>query len=142
MPWAIQYVIPGKKHTDAVSNRLFRLEPYQMPWAICHSRRETFFFFFKYFFGGFFLFCSYNIQHCFICRPSDSTVPTDAGIEPRTVATCSRRETFFLNFFLFFSYFIQHCFICRPSDSTVPTDAGIEPRTVATGALAVRRSNH
>jgi hypothetical protein len=38
----------------------------------------------------FFLFlfvCSYNIQPCFICRPSDSTVPTDAGIEPRTVAT-------------------------------------------------------
>ncbi len=30
---------------------------------------------------------SYNIQHCFICRPSDSTVPTDAGIEIRTVAT-------------------------------------------------------
>ncbi len=29
----------------------------------------------------------YYIQHCFICRPSDSTVPTDAGIEPRTVAT-------------------------------------------------------
>jgi hypothetical protein len=43
----------------------------------------------KYFFlgGDFFFFCSYNIQHCFICRPSDSTVPTDAGIEPRTVAT-------------------------------------------------------
>jgi hypothetical protein len=36
---------------------------------------------------GFLSFCSYNIQHCFICRPSDSTVPTDAGIEPRTVAT-------------------------------------------------------
>jgi hypothetical protein len=35
----------------------------------------------------FFIFCSYYIQHCFICRPSDSTVPTDAGIEPRTVAT-------------------------------------------------------
>ncbi len=34
-----------------------------------------------------FSFCSYIIQHCFICRPSDSTVPTDAGIEPRTVAT-------------------------------------------------------
>ncbi len=44
--------------------------------------------FFKIFFwGDFFLFFSYNIQHCFICRPSDSTVPTDAGIEPRTVAT-------------------------------------------------------
>jgi hypothetical protein len=27
------------------------------------------------------------IQHCFICRPSDSTVSDDAGIKPRTVAT-------------------------------------------------------
>ncbi len=27
----------------------------------------------------------FYIQHCFICHPSDSTVPTDAGIEPRTV---------------------------------------------------------
>jgi hypothetical protein len=44
---------------------------------------------FYYFLGGFFLFFSYYIQHCFICRPSDSTVPTDAGIEPRTVATCA-----------------------------------------------------
>ncbi len=33
------------------------------------------------------IFFSYCTQHCFICRPSDSTVPTDAGIEPRTVAT-------------------------------------------------------
>jgi hypothetical protein len=30
---------------------------------------------------------SYYIQRCFICRPSDSTVPTDAVIQPRTVAT-------------------------------------------------------
>jgi hypothetical protein len=29
----------------------------------------------------------YIIQHCFICRPSDSIVSEDAGIEPRTVAT-------------------------------------------------------
>jgi hypothetical protein len=29
----------------------------------------------------------YCIQHCFICRPTDSTVSEDAGIEPRTVAT-------------------------------------------------------
>jgi hypothetical protein len=43
---------------------------------------------FYIFFGGIFsIFSSYYIQHCFICRPSDSTVPTDAGIEPRTVAT-------------------------------------------------------
>jgi hypothetical protein len=27
------------------------------------------------------------IQHCFICRPSDSTVTEDAGIEHRTVAS-------------------------------------------------------
>jgi len=32
-------------------------------------------------------FFMYNIQHCFICHPSDSTVSEDAGIEPRTVAT-------------------------------------------------------
>jgi hypothetical protein len=28
----------------------------------------------------------YDIKYCFICRPSDSTVSEDAGIEPRTVA--------------------------------------------------------
>jgi hypothetical protein len=32
-------------------------------------------------------FSVYCIQHCFICRPSDSNVSEDAGIEPRTVAT-------------------------------------------------------
>jgi hypothetical protein len=37
--------------------------------------------------GGFFFFFKYDIQHCPICRPSDSTVWKDAGIEPRTVAT-------------------------------------------------------
>ncbi len=26
----------------------------------------------------------YDIQYCFICRPSDSTMSKDAGIEPRT----------------------------------------------------------
>jgi hypothetical protein len=38
----------------------------------------------------------YDIQHCFICRRSDSTVSEDAGIEPRTVATTAlavRRST-------------------------------------------------
>ncbi len=54
---------------------------------LLHVPLEKMFFFFKYFLGDFFSFCSYNIQHCFICRPSDSTVPTDARIEPRTVAT-------------------------------------------------------
>ena len=27
------------------------------------------------------------IPHCFVCRPSDSAVSEDAGIEPKTVAT-------------------------------------------------------
>jgi len=31
----------------------------------------------------FFIFIMYSIQHCFICRPSDSTVPANAGFEPR-----------------------------------------------------------
>ncbi len=43
----------------------------------------------SFLFGEEFLFFSYYIQHCFICRPSDSTVPTDAAIEPRTVASCN-----------------------------------------------------
>ncbi len=46
--------------------------------------------FFKLFFGGIFLF---HILHCFICRPSDSTVLTDAGIEPRTVAPGAVRRS-------------------------------------------------
>jgi hypothetical protein len=29
----------------------------------------------------------YCIRHCFVFRPSDSTVSEDAGIEPGTVAT-------------------------------------------------------
>jgi hypothetical protein len=45
------------------------------------------YFFFQIFFGGIFNFFFFvYTQHCFICRPSDSSVPTDAGIEPRTVA--------------------------------------------------------
>jgi hypothetical protein len=33
------------------------------------------------------IFKIYYIQHRFVCRPSDSTVSEDAGIETRTVAT-------------------------------------------------------
>jgi hypothetical protein len=36
---------------------------------------------------GIFGFFQYFIQHCFICRPSDSSVSEDAGSEPRTVVT-------------------------------------------------------
>jgi hypothetical protein len=46
------------------------------------------------FFTGEFLgfFVIYFIQHCFICRPSDSTVSEDAGTEPRTLALAVRRS--------------------------------------------------
>ncbi len=37
--------------------------------------------------GGFFGFFTFLIQQCFICRPSDSTVSEDAGIELRTGTT-------------------------------------------------------
>ncbi len=41
----------------------------------------------KHYKDGFFIFFKYLIQHCFNCRPSDSTVSEDAEIEPRTGAT-------------------------------------------------------
>ncbi len=34
-----------------------------------------------------FYFLMYDIQHCFICHPSNFTVSEDARIEPRTVAS-------------------------------------------------------
>jgi hypothetical protein len=39
------------------------------------------------FFVLFSLYVPFCSQHSFNCRPSDSTVSEDAGIEPRTVAT-------------------------------------------------------
>ncbi len=45
---------------------------------------------FKVFFRG--TFYVHYIQHFCICRPSDSTVSEDAGIEPKTVAILVRRS--------------------------------------------------
>jgi hypothetical protein len=47
------------------------------------------FFFYIYFLGGFFNFFVVLYSALFHLPPSDSTVPTDAGMEPRTVATCA-----------------------------------------------------
>ncbi len=41
------------------------------------------------FLNRFYFLFLYFIRHCFICRPSDSTVSEDAGIEHRTVAILS-----------------------------------------------------
>ncbi len=38
--------------------------------------------------GIYFYFLVYVIQHCFICRPSDSSVSEDAGIEPDKWVGC------------------------------------------------------
>jgi hypothetical protein len=43
--------------------------------------------FFPLYLGDLFGFPEYFSQHSFICRPSDSSVSEDAGIEPRTVVT-------------------------------------------------------
>ncbi len=59
-----------------------RKESYECNTKIMHITRT----FVKGDFLDFLLFM-YYIQHCFICRPSDSTVSKDAGIEPRTVAS-------------------------------------------------------
>ncbi len=49
----------------------------------------------------------YDIQQCFICRPSDSTVSEDAEIEPGTVATTAltvRRSNHSASLFLNVAY--------------------------------------
>ncbi len=43
------------------------------------------------------IFSKYCSQHCFICRPSDSSVSEDAGIEPKTATSSAlavRRSTY------------------------------------------------
>ncbi len=65
---------PGREVTGYLTRKHI-YEIAKIKSQVIHSK---YIFFFPY---------RYNVQHCFICRPSDSTVPTDAGIEPRTVAT-------------------------------------------------------
>ncbi len=58
---------------------LFIHSPVCKEWTVGELYRE--------FFGFFMYWVPYFIQHCFICRPSSSSVSEDAGIEPRIVAT-------------------------------------------------------
>jgi hypothetical protein len=66
----------------------------------------------------------YVIQHCFICRPSDSTVSEDAGIEPRTVATLALTAIRSIH-----SADLLHCGVfnlfsvcqCLPTFATIPS---------------------
>jgi hypothetical protein len=55
----------------------------------------------------------YFIQHCFICRPSDSTVSEDAEIKT-SLRLCEEEHTknlYRLILFLFFLYTVQNMFI-------------------------------
>ncbi len=77
-------------------------------------RRLAPFFIFR---GGFFwiLLFMYDIQHCFICRPSVFTVSEDAGIEPMTVATTAlavrRSITTRLDLIHFYIFYFFHHFL-------------------------------
>jgi hypothetical protein len=76
-----RWILRSRRSTSA--HRLIRYIPFIFTSHVC---------FLAYVYGFYsigwkvFLFMYHN-QHCFICRPSDSTVSEDAGIEPRTVAT-------------------------------------------------------
>ncbi len=48
----------------------------------CRSKKDSLM-------GIFLRYAKYFIQHCFICRTSDSTMSEDAGIKPWTVATAA-----------------------------------------------------
>ncbi len=67
-------------------NVQFRSAESSQTWRFCVDFLNHRVFSKKGDFLDFFIFMS-DIQHCFICRPSDSTVSEEAGFEPRTVAT-------------------------------------------------------
>jgi hypothetical protein len=51
------------------------------------SSGEQFYFFFTFYLGGFFIIFFLPYSALLYLPPPDSTVPTDAGDRPRTVAT-------------------------------------------------------
>ncbi len=64
----------------------------------------------------------YDIQHCFIYRPSDSTLSEDAGIEPGTVATTAltvRRSDHSVRSHTHVEYIISYiaCFLFVPVEA-------------------------
>ncbi len=77
---SLLYSIPGKLFS---SLPLWGIQPLVLHTTYCIVRMNVLFSI--YIQSGHFL--SNIFQHCFICRPSDSTVSADAGVESRTVAT-------------------------------------------------------
>jgi hypothetical protein len=119
---------------------------------------------FCFFFPGYHIRKS-KLQHCFICRPSDSAVTEEAGID-RIQACCNvcigsqalynhlspfdKQNTNGLLFCFFFPGYhirkskLQHCFIYRPASSICDGRSWdrSNPGLLAMFALAIRRSNH
>jgi hypothetical protein len=77
----------GKLSFPLYMDVLFYLLEYLLPFNAFLIEITGLFYFRAKFFKDQVFISTYYIQQCFSCRPSDSTVPTDVGIEPRTVAT-------------------------------------------------------
>jgi hypothetical protein len=88
--------------TSFLSNTLFFLSPSEERLLLPGGLLKRGFF-------GFSLLFLYDIQHCFICRPSDYTVSEDAGIEPRTVATTALAVRRFIHLAIDLIHTQLHC---------------------------------
>ncbi len=84
-PGSLLFTHPGSRIQGSKSNGSW-IPIRNTAWRLYSSQLEAWADFFKGDFFGFFYLFMYDIQNCFICRPSNSTA-ADAGIEPLTVAT-------------------------------------------------------
>ncbi len=66
-------------------------------------------------FWGIFSIFSYNIQHCFICRPSDSTVPT---VHWQSDALTTRLDLIRILPYFTHEVWGESCFMCDDSSTT------------------------
>jgi hypothetical protein len=85
-------------------------------YTVAKEKKRSQLFFLK---GFFIIFFIYDIQHCFICRPSDSTVSEYAGIEPRTVVTTALTTALTTRLDLIHNFFRNICIIELKSTRTL-----------------------
>ncbi len=77
---------PGKKKQELLPPVTIKCVKFQI-WPLKSLKSRLNFSADFYIYGMYLQVWIFFIQHCFICRPSDSIVSEDAGIEPWTVAT-------------------------------------------------------
>jgi hypothetical protein len=78
--YKVQAIAEGNRYESQTVTHCKKGQRFSRPQPGCHYNQTQ---------RGIFLdifFFVYDIEHCFICRPSDSIVSEDARIEPRTVA--------------------------------------------------------